>query len=109
MSKLSDILIGQSISLVCFGEYVGFIHFGEDGHCRIETETIVIDESGNERAILPEPSQGVLTLVLGGQVQGIVIDSSFKIVLDNGSTIKAALMPGYESVTLSVNGEMEIY
>ncbi|MDK2761042.1 MAG: hypothetical protein KYX64_06750 [Sphingopyxis sp.] len=109
MTKLSEKLVGKAITLVCFGEYVGFIHMGDKDHCRIESETVIIGKGGNEHALFPEPAQGALPLVLGAKVEAIAIDNTVTISLDNGHKIRAALTDGYETIMLSVDGQSEVY
>jgi len=109
MTKLSEKLVGKAVTLICFGEYVGFIHIGDNDHCRIESGATIVDRDGNQRALFPEPSQGALASILGANVRSITIDKAFSASLDNGSIITAPLQEGYESIMLSVGGQSEVY
>lgn len=109
MSKLSEKLVGKPITLICFGEYVGFIHVGDHDHCRIESETVLINSEGFHRAIFPEPDHGVLSSMLGSTVKAVSIGKTIDLILNCGSIIQVNLKHGYESVMLNVGGDSEIY
>lgn len=102
-------MVGKAITLVCFGEYVGFIHIGDNDHCRIESEAVIVRSDGEERTVFPEPAQGALSSILGAKVEGISIDETIRISLDNGFIIKATLTTGYETIMLTVDGQSEVY
>ena len=109
MTKLSEKLVGKAVTLVCFGEYVGFIHIGDNDHCRIESGAMIVNKDGHRRTLFPERSQGVLASILGANVRSLTIDKAFSVTLDNGVTITAPLNEGYESVMLSVGGQSEVH
>lgn len=109
MTEFLEKLASQDITLVCFGEYVGFIHFGVDDHCRIEGEAVIVSNKGGEVALFPEPALGALPMVLGKKIESVRIDENFNILLENGHIVRATLSRGYESVTLKIDGQSRIF
>ena len=109
MTILSEKLVGKEVTLVCFGEYVGFIHFGDEVRCRIETEAVIVCENGSEICLFPDPAKGALPLIVGKTVKSVSIDERVRILFDEGSLIQAALNVGYESVTLDIEDQTEFY
>jgi hypothetical protein len=109
MAELANKLVGKTVSLICFGEYVAFIHFGESDHCRIESEAMLIDSAGNNFKLFPVPTHEAILMPLGLEVNDIIIDNNITIQLSNEINIIISLSDGYESMSFNINNEVEYH
>lgn len=109
MTIFSEKLVGKEVTLVCFGEYVGFIHFGDEVHCRIETEAVIVCENGSEICLFPDPAPGALPLIVGKTVKSVSVDERFRVFFDTDVIVQATLNEGYESVMLNSKDQTEVY
>lgn len=109
MTKSFENLMGKEINLVCFGEYVGFIHIGGNDHFRIESDTVIVGPDGSERIIFPEPELGTLSSILGSKIKSAKFSNFFRLFLDNDSIIKVSINDGYESLMISIDGKSVFY
>lgn len=108
MTKLVDALVGQTVSLICLGEYVGFLHFQDGNYCSFEVEAKLVENNGAERPLLPDPSTGSVRRVLGKTVQAAVVaDGTLSIDFEE-CVVRAVLMPGYESVSIRIGENEEV-
>lgn len=107
MTDILKSLIGKQISLVCFGEYVCFVHIGDNDHIRFEGETNLIGGVIANRQLFPEPTGGVLKAIIGKTVESARAEKSegFALSLEGGLTLRTPAIEGYESVLVSAQGQ----
>jgi len=102
-------IVGKRINMICFSEFVNYIHFDEKTHIRVESSSYLYNDKSEKTGLFPFPSGNSIEALMGNRINGFSISEDIiKFDIENGLELIIELNYGYESVSINVDGNVEV-